>query len=173
MNSSLFFWVCVKFSSSVHGFGAVQPMFTKFGSLISCDLHQDFKLSSRIIHMHTKYFRKISQLVNFKLFPCHLSPPLKPAFRIFRKIIKWVILIQIQFRQLLWVLGGKRKRWEKIHLNIFGSINCDLSTSSPKSSNSNILVSTHRIGKMEIVLESLSSREEMVNFFFIFWVFHL
>ena len=29
--------------------------------------------------MHTQAFRKISQLVNFKLFPCDLSPPLKPA----------------------------------------------------------------------------------------------
>ena len=29
------------------------------------------------------------------------------------KFIKWVILIQIKFRQFLWVLWGKRKRWEK------------------------------------------------------------
>ena len=60
-------------------------------------------------------------------------------------------------------LGGKRKKLENTHFDIFSSINCDLSTSSPKSSNSNILVSTHPIGKMEIVLESLSSREEIVK----------
>jgi hypothetical protein len=29
--------------------------------------------------MHTQAFIKISQLVNFKLSPCDLSPPLKPV----------------------------------------------------------------------------------------------
>ena len=29
--------------------------------------------------MHTQAFRKISQLVNFKLSSCDLSPPLKPV----------------------------------------------------------------------------------------------
>ena len=77
MNSSWFFRVLVAFSSSVHGFLVVHPMFTKFESLRNYDLHQDWKLSSRIIHMHTQAFRKISQLVNFELFPCDLSPPLK------------------------------------------------------------------------------------------------
>ena len=78
-------------------------------------------------------------------------------------LIKCVLLIQIQFHQLLWFLGGKRKRWEKTHFDIFRSIDCDLSTYSPKSWNSNILVSTHPIGKIEIVPESLSSREDMVK----------
>jgi hypothetical protein len=36
------------------------------------------------IHMHTHAFRKISQLVNFMLFPC-LSPPLKPVVGGFSK----------------------------------------------------------------------------------------
>ena len=35
--------------------------------------------------MHTQYFRKISQLVNFELFSCDLSPPLKPAVGGFSK----------------------------------------------------------------------------------------
>jgi hypothetical protein len=35
--------------------------------------------------MHTQAFRKISQVVNFKLFPCDLSPPLKPAVGGFSK----------------------------------------------------------------------------------------
>ena len=35
--------------------------------------------------MHTKAFRKISQLVNFELFPCDLSPPLKLAVGGFSK----------------------------------------------------------------------------------------
>ena len=43
----------------------------------------------------------------------------------------------------------------KTHFEIFGPTDCDLSTSRSKSSNSNILVSTHPIGKMRIVLESL------------------
>ena len=35
--------------------------------------------------MPTHAFRKISQLVNFKLFPCDLSPPLKPTVGGFSK----------------------------------------------------------------------------------------
>ena len=35
--------------------------------------------------MHTQAFRKISQLVNFKLFPYDLSPPLKPIVGGFSK----------------------------------------------------------------------------------------
>ena len=35
--------------------------------------------------MHTKDFGKISQLVNFELFPCDLSPPLKPIVGGFSK----------------------------------------------------------------------------------------
>ena len=53
--------------------------------------------------------------------------------------------------------------WEKTHFYIFGSVDCDHLTSNPKSSNSNILVSTHPIGKLKIVSEILRSREEMVK----------
>ena len=35
--------------------------------------------------MHTQYFIRISQLVNFELFPCDLSPPLKPVVSGFSK----------------------------------------------------------------------------------------
>jgi len=35
--------------------------------------------------MYTQACRKISQLVNFKLFPCDLSPPLKPVVDGFSK----------------------------------------------------------------------------------------
>ena len=80
-----------------------------------------------------------------------------------QKFIKWVMIIKIIFCKLLWVLGGKRKRWEKTHFEIFGSTDCDLSTSSSISSNLNILVSTHPIGKQKIVLESLRSGEDMVK----------
>ena len=63
----------------MHGFGVVQPMFTKFESLSNYDLHQDSKSCSKLIHIHTQAFIKSSQLVNFELFPCDLSHPLKPA----------------------------------------------------------------------------------------------
>ena len=35
--------------------------------------------------MHTQGFEKISQLVNFELFSCDLSPPLKPVVGGFSK----------------------------------------------------------------------------------------
>jgi hypothetical protein len=35
--------------------------------------------------MHTQAYEKISQLVNFDLFPCDLSPPLKPTVGEFLK----------------------------------------------------------------------------------------
>ena len=38
--------------------------------------------------MPTQAFRNISQLVNFKLFPCDLSPPLKPIVGGFSKDCK-------------------------------------------------------------------------------------
>ena len=49
------------------------------GLLSNSDLHQDCKSSSRIIDMHTQAFKKISQLVIFKLSSCDLSPPLEPV----------------------------------------------------------------------------------------------
>ena len=63
-------------------------MFPKFESLRNYDLHQDCKSSSRLIHMHTQDFGNISQLVNFKLFPCDLSPSLKPTVGGFSKDCK-------------------------------------------------------------------------------------
>ena len=63
----------------MHGFEAVQPMFNKFDSLRNYESHRDWIKSSLLIHMHTHAFRKISQLVIFKLSSCALSPPLKLA----------------------------------------------------------------------------------------------
>ena len=79
MNSSLIFQVLVAFSLSVHVFEVVQHMFTKFDSLSNYESHRDWISSSWLIHMHTQDFRKISQLVIFKLSSCDLSPPLKPT----------------------------------------------------------------------------------------------
>ena len=72
-------------------------------------------------------------------------------------------------------MGSMRQEEEmgKTHFEIFGSTDCDLSTSSPISSNLNILVSTHPIGKLMIVLESLRSGEDMVKKPFLDLVFHL
>ena len=79
------------------------------------------------------------------------------------KVDKWVLLIQIQLHQLLWALWSRGKRWEKTHFDIFGPTSCDLSTSRPKSSNSNILVFAHPIGKRKIVTENLRLREYKVK----------
>ena len=88
-----------------------------------------------------------------------------------RTIIEWVILIQIWFRKFLWVLGDEKKWLEKTHFDIFWTINCDFSTSSPISQNWNILISTHLIAKLNIVLESLGLGEDMVKFFFSYFEF--
>ena len=62
----------------MHGFVVVQPMFTKFDSLSNIEPYQDSKTSTSLTHMHTQAFGKVSQLVNFNLSSCDLSPPLKP-----------------------------------------------------------------------------------------------
>ena len=69
----------------MHGFVVVQPMFTKSNCLRNIEPYQDWNTSTSLTHMHTQTFRKISQLVNFKLFPCDLSPPLKPTVGGFSK----------------------------------------------------------------------------------------
>jgi hypothetical protein len=79
MNSSYFFRVFVAISSIMHGFEAVQPMFNKFNSTSNHESHRDVKPSSFITHFHTQAFRKISQLVIFKLSSCDSSPPLEPV----------------------------------------------------------------------------------------------
>ena len=62
----------------MHGFEAVQPMFIKFDSSSNHESHRNAKPSSYLIHLNTQAFRKISQLVIFKLSSCESSPPLKP-----------------------------------------------------------------------------------------------
>jgi hypothetical protein len=79
MNSSYFFRVFVSISSTVHGFGVIQPMFIKFNNLRNYESHRDVIPSSYINHMHTQALRKISQLVIFKLSSCDSSPPLEPV----------------------------------------------------------------------------------------------
>jgi hypothetical protein len=61
----------------MHGFEAVQPMFIKFNSLSNHESHRDVIPSSYLTHFHTKAFRKISQVVIFKLSSCESSPPLE------------------------------------------------------------------------------------------------
>ena len=56
----------------------VQPMFTKVDRLRNIEPYQDCETSTSLTHMHTQAFRNISQLVNFKLSSCDLSPSLKP-----------------------------------------------------------------------------------------------
>ena len=113
--------------------------------------------------MHTQAFRKISQLVIFKLSSCDLSPPLEPLTSESSNVHKMSYTHPNLIRQWLWVLGCEKKRWEKTHFEIFRSTNCEFSISSPISQNWNILISTHPIVKLKIVLESLWSREDMVK----------
>jgi hypothetical protein len=61
----------------VHGFGVVQPMFIKFNNSRNYESHRDVIPSSYLTHMHTQAFRKISQLVIFKLSSCDSSPHLE------------------------------------------------------------------------------------------------
>ena len=73
----LIFSSFVTISSTVHGFGAVQPMFNKFISSSNHESHRDVIPSSYLTHFHTQAFRKISQVVIFKLSSCDSSPPLE------------------------------------------------------------------------------------------------
>jgi hypothetical protein len=72
----------------VHGFEVVQHMFTKFDSLSNYESHHDWMLRSWLTYMNTQDFRKISELVIFKLSSCDLSPPLKPVIGGFSKVRK-------------------------------------------------------------------------------------
>jgi hypothetical protein len=54
-------------------------MFIKFNSLSNHESHQDVIPSSYLTHLHTQDFRKISQVVIFKLSSCDSAPPLKPV----------------------------------------------------------------------------------------------
>jgi hypothetical protein len=63
----------------VHGFEVVQPMFIKFNSSSNHESHKDEIPSSYLTDLHTQVFRKISQVVIFKLSSCDSSPPLEPV----------------------------------------------------------------------------------------------
>ena len=54
-------------------------MFTNIDSLRNYESHWDGISSSLLTHMNTQDFKKISQLLIFKLSSCDLSPPLKPV----------------------------------------------------------------------------------------------
>ena len=77
MNWSYFFRVFDEISSTMHGFEVVQAMFIKFNSSSNHESHRDSKPNSYLTHLHTQAFRKISQLVIFKLSSCDSSPPLE------------------------------------------------------------------------------------------------
>ena len=78
-------------------------------------------------------------------------------------IIEWVLLIQIRFCKLLWVLGGEKKWSEKNPFWDFSDDQLWLFNFHPISQNWNILISTHPFAKLKIVLESLGSGEDMVK----------
>jgi hypothetical protein len=63
----------------MHGFEAIQSMFIKFDNSRNHESHQDVIPSLYLTHLHTQAFRKISQVVIFKLSSCDSSPPLEPV----------------------------------------------------------------------------------------------
>ena len=72
-----------------------------------------------------------------------------------RKLIKWVLLIQLWFRQMFWVLWSKGKIWGKTFILYFWfdqlwPFNFQFGC-RPKYSNHIIFVSAHSISKMKIV----------------------
>ena len=79
MNSSQFFRVFDEISSTVHGFKAVQLMFTKFDSSSNNKTHQDVIPSSYVTSFNIQAFIKILQVVIFMLSSCDSSPPLEPV----------------------------------------------------------------------------------------------
>ena len=108
-----------------------------------------------------KLSERLHKFSSYLLVTLHLPSSLQLVN--LRTIIEWVILIQIWFFKLLWVLGDENKWWEKTHFDIFRTANCDLSTSSPISQKWNIFISTHPIVKLKIVLQSLGLGEDMVK----------
>ena len=63
----------------MHGFEVVLPMFIKFNNSRNHESHRDVIPSSYLTHLHNQAFRKISQVVIFKLSSCDSSPPLEPV----------------------------------------------------------------------------------------------
>ena len=61
--------------------------------------------------MHTQAFINISQLVNFELFPCDLSPPLKPTVGGFSKDCK---MSYTHPNSILLVAMGSRRQEEEM-----------------------------------------------------------
>ena len=77
MKSSEFFSFLVKFSSLVHGFLVVQPMFNKFECLSIFESHKDWESSTWLIQIHIQSYENISSLVIFRLSSYDSSPPLR------------------------------------------------------------------------------------------------
>ena len=93
----------------MHGFEAVGPMFIKFDSSRNNETHRDVIPSSCLTYLNTQAFRKFLQVVIFKLSSCDSSPPLEPVTGESSNDHRRVLLIQILFRKLLWVLEGEKK----------------------------------------------------------------
>ena len=122
--------------------------------------------------MHIQDFRNISSLVIFRLSSCDSSPPLRLIVGGSSKVHRMSYTHPNSIPSIAMSSLRQEEEMGKNPFWYFGPTNYDLSTSIPKSSNSNILVSAHPIGKMKIALETLRSREDMVkNPFFDFECF--
>ena len=138
-------------------------MFNKFNSSSNHESHRDVKPSSYLTHLHTQAFRKISQLVIFKLSSCDSSHTLELVTGESLNVHK---MSYTHPNSIFSIYMGSR-RWEeemgKDPFWYFLVTNCGLSTSSPISQKWNILISTRPIVKLKIVLEILRSRKDMVK----------
>ena len=91
-----------------------------------------------------------------------------------RKMIKWLLLIQVQIHLMFWVLGDKGNTLEKTHFEILGSTNYDTETLIFLSTK---IKKLHYLGFYSSNLKyEYSSRNISINRFhddkliFLFWV---
>ena len=94
-----------------------------------------------------------------------------------RKMIKWVVLIQIWIFQMFWLLSDKANTWLKTHFYILGSTNCDTKTLiwlSTKINKFYYLGFCSSDLKSNEISEKISIRRiHGENPIFIFWVLYL
>jgi hypothetical protein len=132
MNSCLIFQFLVKFSSLVHDFGCsaiLSSLWVYALAQLKITWGSGFKYKT-YQNAQTR-FQKVFITCNFQaIFLWHFTLPNHWEMADLRKLIKWLLPIQIQFCQLLWVLWDKNNALEKTHFYIFGPTGCDPSTSS-------------------------------------------
>ena len=129
------------------------------------------KTSSYLTYLHTQAFRKISQLVIFKLSSCDSSPPLKPVTGESSNDHK---MSYTHPTSILSVSMGSRRQEEEMRKDPFWYFSDDQLwpfNFQPNISKMVILDFYSSDCKLKIVLESLGLGEDIVKK--LFWEFHL